>query len=107
MQYVEILVAIAVLLLVILVPTLIPPSNQPLLTDVDVAKIAENYVETTIQGAVVTGSSITGKTDAKWKITVNYQTGSGSKCKVGKCYWEGPASMYCRPESNQTLGQCN
>ncbi len=107
MKYSIILVAAILLLLVVFAPQLIPKkAESPVLSDADVLKIAENYVATSIQSSRVTSSTIISKADGKWKITVDYQQGIGANCKVGKCYWEGPAAMFCRQESNATLGTC-
>ena len=107
MKYSIILIAAILLLLVVFAPQLIPKkAESPVLSDADVLKIATNYVATSIENSVVINSIITSKTDGKWKITVDYQQGTGANCKVGKCYWEGPAAMFCRPESNMTLGTC-
>ncbi len=108
MRYLVVVIAIAALLAVVLLPKLSPlPNPGPLLTDADVMQIAENYVETNVQGVKVVNSSITSRENGKWGITIVYEEGTEANCKVGKCYWEGPASMFCRPESNQSLGQCS
>ncbi len=107
MKYSIIIIAAILLLLVVFAPQLIPKKAElPVLSDADVLKIAENYVTTSIQSSRVTSSTITSKADGNWKITVDYQQGTGANCKVGKCYWEGPAAMFCRQESNTTLGTC-
>ncbi len=108
MAYKALIVAIVVLLVVILAASLLPsqlPNSE--LTENDVKQIAENYVATRIADALPITSQVTGRDGSKWMVTVNYQQGEGAACKVGKCYWEGPASQFCRVESNQTLGACN
>ena len=115
MKYVVVLLAIVALLVIITLPNLSNLSNSggvvasnstnDISAD-EVAKTAANFVETTMQSTHVTNTSITSHEGNAWKITVNYQQGTGANCKVGRCYWEGPAAMFCRPETTQSLGKC-
>ncbi len=106
MKYWQIIVAVGILALVILIPTLKPVNTSSTLTNRDVVDIAKNYVETNIKDSKVTNYTITSYKDGVWKILLTYEEGRGSSCKIGRCAWEGPASMYCRPETNQSLGTC-
>lgn len=107
MNYQALAIAVLALVIVVLLPSVLTgKQGAAALTDSDVDKIARNYVETSFNDTVVTATQLTDKANGVWQITVTYQQGAGSRCKVGKCYWQGPASMYCRVESSQTLGQC-
>ncbi len=113
MKYKLILAAVALILLVVLLPAYLSQQSgtSPALNDDAVKRLAQNYVETTLPNVTVTGASITSKpasdnNSTVWKVTINYEQRNGRMCKVGKCYWEGPASMFCRIESSQSLGQC-
>ncbi len=110
MKYGLILAAVGLILLVVLLPVYSPQQalNAQNLTNQEVTRIAGNYVSTTLPNITVTGATVTSNQSNVWKVTINYeQRLAGETCKVGKCYWEGPASMFCRIESNQTLGQCS
>ncbi|MDP3742073.1 MAG: hypothetical protein Q8R15_02035, partial [Candidatus Micrarchaeota archaeon] len=107
MTYKLILAAVALILIVILLPTYLSQQGTSVqgLTEQEVIRTAENYVSTTLPNVTVTGASVTNNQSGVWKVTINYEQRTvGQQCKVGKCYWEGPASMFCRIESNQTLG---
>ncbi|MFH0714114.1 MAG: hypothetical protein V1722_05780 [Candidatus Micrarchaeota archaeon] len=109
MRYWFVIVAIIVLLAVIVLPRYLVPVQTPstTLSESEVVQIAQNYVETQFPNSQITSALVTSNENSKWKITVTYQQGTGVNCKVGKCYWEGPEGMYCRPESNTTLGTCS
>ncbi len=108
MKYLPVVIAMLVILGIVLVPRFYAPleQNPIVLSDTYVTTLAQRYVETSVENARVTNAQITEKNGDKWKITVTYQQGTGANCKLNKCYWEGPAAMYCRSESNQTLGIC-
>lgn len=108
MTYKLVLAAVALILIVVLLPTYLQQQSGTIqdLTDNEVKRIAENYVSTTLPNVTVTGTTITSNQSGVWKITINYEQRTAGTCKVGKCYWEGPASMFCRVESNQSLGNC-
>ncbi len=100
--------AVLALLVVILLPTFLTTRESPRtsLSDEDAGQIAENYVETNIENSTALSSVITSRQNGLWRITVTYKHGQGENCKIGKCYWEGPASQFCRIESNQSLRPC-
>ncbi|MBI4406472.1 hypothetical protein HY571_01005 [Candidatus Micrarchaeota archaeon] len=100
--------AVLALLIVILLPSLLTTqeNTQTSLSDADVQQIAENYVETNIDNSTALNSIITSRQNGLWRITVTYEQVVGENCKIGKCHWEGPASQFCRIESNRSLGEC-
>ncbi|MFH1247101.1 MAG: hypothetical protein V1644_01850 [Candidatus Micrarchaeota archaeon] len=109
MKYKYLVIAVVLIMAVVLLPNYLPQtaSTTPTLSENEVVKIAENYVKTTLENVTITKSTVSNKTNDIWKITIYYeQRLKNEACKVGKCYWEGPASMFCRVESNQTLGLC-
>ena len=106
MAYKELIIAVAILLVIILIPTVYLPLTTQSLSDEEVQTIATNFVETNTPNTMVVETTITERSDDVWKITVTYKQGEGANCKIGKCYWEGPASQFCRSESNQTLRPC-
>ena len=110
MEYRTIAIAVLALIVIILLPNLFSTqtsqTSNATFTDQDVVKIAANYVETNFNNTIVTATQLNGKVNGVWSITVTYQQGTGSNCKVGKCYWQGPAGMFCRVESSQSLGTC-
>lgn len=101
-------IAIVILLLVLSVPLLFSLSQQDksALTQEDVEKIASNYIAATYPSSTITSLKITEKQEDSYKITIEYNQGAGLACKRFKCYWEGPASQYCRQDSPNGLGPC-
>ena len=101
--------ATVILLIVLSIPlvlTALNPPSQLVLTQADVEKIAANYITATYPGSTITNLAVTEKTGDTYKITVDYNQGTGATCKRYKCYWEGPAAQYCRQDSPNGLGKC-
>ena len=93
MKYGLVLAAVALILIVVLLPTYLSQggSTAQVLNEDAVKRIAENYVSTTLPNVTVTGALVTSNQSGVWKVTINYEQRNGGACKVSKCYWEGPA----------------
>ena len=107
MEYLEVIAAIVILVAVIVFASFNPPTSQPL-ADADAISISQNYIATNYPGSTVLNTAITERnlTSQHWKITINYKQQTAQGCTLARCYWEGPASQYCRQESNLSLGNC-
>lgn len=102
-------IATVILLIVLSIPlvfTLFNPPKLVTLTQSDVEKIASNYIAATYPGSTITKLYVTEKVENTYKITIEYNQNTGNACKKYKCYYEGPASQFCRQDSPNGLGPC-
>lgn len=102
-------IATIILLIVLSIPLVLTALNPPKpvsLSQTDVERIATNYIAATYPGSTITNLAITSHEGDAYKITIEYNQGTGNTCKRYKCYYEGPASQYCRQDSPNGLGAC-
>lgn len=102
-------IAAIVLLVVLSIPlvlTALNPPKPPALTQGDVEKIAINYIAATYPGSSITSMKLTQREGDTYKFTIEYNQNTQGTCKRYKCYWQGPASQYCRQDSPNGLGPC-
>ncbi len=107
MEYKEVIIAILVLIAVVILLRFNPPQQQTL-SEGEVVGIAENFITTNYPQSTVLSTNVTyhNATNGQYKITIRYKQMATEGCKISQCYWEGPASPYCRQESNLSLGSC-
>ena len=102
-------IAVVVLLAVLSIPLILSflsPSVPAKLSQGEVEKIASNYIAANYPGSTVTSMKVTAVENDQYKITIEYNQQTGNTCTRYKCYWEGPASQYCRQDSPAGLGKC-